>query len=297
MTMKLDAEMVSSESDPGEVPLISIRPTRGFAALNLAESWHFRDLLWTLAARDIKLRYKQTMLGIVWVILQPLVAAGITSFIFGKVARLPSDEVPYFIFAFAGQLGWNLFSGILGRVSGCMVGNSHLISKVYFPRLILPLSIVPTSLLDFAVALSMLVVMAVLNWHHLNVGWSLLFFPLWMAVLIMLALGIGLWAAALNVRYRDVGYVLPVALGLLTLACPVSYAVSAVRQQVSPEYFWIYYLNPLSATLEGFRWSLLGKTTQPPLWAAGYAALMAVIMLVAGASVFKRMERQFADAI
>ncbi len=152
----LDAPAAPALSAPAPKPLFTIRPRSGWAALNLRELWQFRDLLFTLASRDLKLRYKQTALGVIWVVLQPIMAAGVFSFVFGKVAKMPSDGVPYFAFSFAGMLGWNLFSGIVTKASGCLLGSQQLISKVFFPRLVLPLSTVPSALVDFAIALAMM---------------------------------------------------------------------------------------------------------------------------------------------
>lgn len=271
-------------------PRMTLRASSGWVALNLAELWQFRDLVATLAGRDLKLRYKQTALGVIWVILQPLMAAGIFSFVFGKVARMPSDGVPYFIFSYAGLMAWTLFSSTVAKVSGSLVGNAHLISKVFFPRLILPLSAIPSVLVDFAIAL---VMMAVLMFMHRVVPtWGLLLLPVWIAVLLVLATGIGLCTTSLMVSYRDVGYVLPVVLQIVLYASPVAYAVSGV-----PEHLRIWYdLNPLSPLLEAFRWSLLGRGWMdwPHL---AYAALVAMLLALVGVYSFKRMERRFADVI
>lgn len=272
------------------VPPLVIRPTRGFAALNLGDIWHYRDLFWTLAGRDIKVRYKQTSLGVLWVVLQPLLAAGIFSFVFGKVAKMPSDGLPYLLFSFAGMQGWSLFNNVLNRTSTCLVGNGHLISKVYFPRLILPLSTLGSILLDFTIAMGMLAVLLVV--YHVSPGWGLLLLPVWMLLLISLAMGIGLWLAALMVSYRDVGYILPVAMQMLMYASPVAYAASAVPQQ----YQTLYFLNPLAGLLDAFRWSLLGAGS--PRWGVlAVSAAVSAIMLVIGAFMFKKMERRFADVI
>jgi lipopolysaccharide transport system permease protein len=286
------AELVSvAASDDEAEPLLVLRPETGWAALDLREVWQYRDLLFTLAGRDIKVRYKQTSLGIAWVILQPLVAAGILSFVFGKIAKMPSDGLPYILFSYAGMQGWTLFSNVLNRSSSCLVGNAHLISKVYFPRLVLPLSTLPSILLDFAVAMGMMAVLLAI--YHVVPGWGLLLLPVWMAILIMLAMGVGLWLAALMVSYRDVGYVLPVAMQLLMYASPVAYAASAVP---AGKLRTIYFLNPLAGLLDAFRWSLLGKGS--PQWmtllAAGAGSAM---IMVLGAVAFKRMERKFADVI
>jgi lipopolysaccharide transport system permease protein len=275
---------------PAPEPFLIIRPSRGWSALNLREVWQFRDLLMTLAGRDLKLRYKQTALGIIWVVLQPLMAAGVFSFVFGKVAKLPSDGVPYLLFSFAGLLGWNLFANTLTKTSGCLIGNSQLISKVFFPRLVLPLSAVPSALVDFAVATGLLVVLMAA--YRVAPGWGVLLVPLWIGILLAIAMGIGLIAAALTVSYRDIQYILPVFTQILLYASPVAYSVSAVPANLRV----FYYVNPLTAPLEALRASILGRAM--PGWGglAGSAAA-AVVVMGAGMMAFKRMERRFADVI
>lgn len=291
LTTSLPAQRVPEPSaSPEPDPLLVIQPGSGWTAINLRELWQFRDLLFTLAGRDLRLRYKQTALGVVWVILQPLLAAGIFSFVFGRVARLPSDGLSYFVFSYAGLLGWNLFSGTLTKVSGSLVGNAHLISKVFFPRLILPLSAVPSVLVDFGVAAAMMV--ALLFTHGIPVGWGLLLLPVWIGMLLALATGIGLWSASLMVSYRDIGYVLPVALQLLLYASPVAYPASAVPSSLRA----VYQCNPLVSVLEAFRWSLLGRGELNG-WALAWAAALTGGVFLVGVFSFKRMERTFADVI
>jgi lipopolysaccharide transport system permease protein len=279
---------VSSEARPK--PYLSIRPSRGWAAINIRELWQFRDLLFSLAGRDLKLRYKQTALGVIWVVLQPLMAAGVFSFVFGKVAKLPSDGLPYFLFSYAGLLGWNLFNNTLSKSSICLVGNSQLISKVFFPRLVLPLSTVPSALIDFAVAIVMMT--ALMAVYHVALTPAVLLLPVWMAILLLLSLGIGLCTAALTVSYRDVQYILPVFLQILLYASPIAYSLSAVPANLR----MFYLLNPLSGVLEAFRWSLV-HTALPPMGAIAYAGAAAVGAFLVGAFSFKRMERKFADVI
>ena len=275
---------------PQAPPHVQIRPRSALAALDAREAWRFRELLWMLALRDLKLRYKQTALGVAWVVLQPLLAAGIFAFVFGRVADLPSEGVPYFLFAYAGLLAWSFFQTALTQVSVSMTANAPLVSKVYFPRLILPLSTLPTALLNFAVALALLAIMLALE-QRLP-GPEVLLLPLWLALPAMLALGLGLGAATLAVQYRDVQHVLPVATQMLLYASPVAYAVSAVPEGLRA----VYRLNPLAAPLEAMRWSLLG--TAPPEWGwIGYSAAVSVLVLVLGALFFAARERRFADVI
>jgi lipopolysaccharide transport system permease protein len=275
---------------PARKPHLTIKPTSGWVPLNLAELLQFRDLLFTLAGRDLKLRYKQTVLGVIWVILQPLVSAGVFAFVFGKLAKMPTDGVPYFIFSYAGLMAWNLFSGTLSKVSGSLVGNSQLISKVFFPRLILPLSSVPSTMVDFAVAGAMMTVLMFI--YRVVPGWGLLLLPVWIAFLLALGVGVGLWTASLTVSYRDVAYVLPVAMSIIIYASPVAYSLSLVPANLR---VW-FNINPLASLLVAFRWSLLGRgvVDWPVL---GCACLGSALILVFGIYSFKRMERKFADVI
>lgn len=275
-----------------EQPVLKIRPSSGWAALNIAEAWNFRDLLFSLAGRDVKLRYKQTALGAAWVILQPLMAAGIFSFVFGKVAKLSSGPIPYFLFSYAGLLAWNLFSNTLSKSSTCLVGNAQLISKVYFPRVILPFSTVPSSLIDFAVALAMLAVL--MPAWGVAPGLGTLLLPLWLFLILLLAVGLGLITSALTVSYRDVQYILPVVLQFLLYASPIAYAVAQVPEKLRPFYF----LNPLSSLLEAFRWSLLGPQGGSLNWPnLAYSTTVCLAVFVLGMFSFKKMERRFADVI
>jgi lipopolysaccharide transport system permease protein len=276
--------------DAGPQPLLKIRPPHGWAALDLLSVWRFRNLLLALAGRDVKLRYKQTALGIAWVLLQPLLAAGIFTFVFGKVAKLSSDGRSYFLFSYAGLLGWNLFSTTVTKSSVCLVGNSQLISKIFFPRLVLPFSTVPSALIDFCVALVMM--FALMGLYHAPVSPAILLLPMWMTLILMLSVGIGLWAAALTVSYRDVQYILPVVTSLWLYISPVAYSVSSVPQSLR----WAYRLNPLAPVLEGFRWCLL-NTNPPNFMSVLYSAAVSITFLAVGAHVFKRMERKFADVI
>jgi lipopolysaccharide transport system permease protein len=274
---------------PEEKPLMELGPASGWAALNLREIWNYRDLLLVLAQRDVKLRYKQTALGVAWVVLQPLLAAGIFTFV-GSILNAPSGGVPRFVFSFAGLLAYNAFSGTISKASACVVGNSQLVSKVYFPRLILPLSTVLATLIDFAVGMVLMIAMMFL--YHIAPGWGILLLPIWLALLIGLAVGVGLYTAALMVRYRDLQYVIPVLVQLILYASPILYDSTAVPAR------WriVFYLNPLSGLLEAFRWSLLGRGDIR--WPAiAYSTIFVIVSFLFGAFAFKRMERHFADVI
>jgi len=272
-----------------------IRPTSGWVAVNLRELIQYRDLLLVLARRDIKLRYRQTLVGPMWIVLEPLLAAGVFTFVFGKVANMKAPEhVPYYIFSFSGLLGWNLFSGMLTRASGSLVASSHLVAKVYFPRLILPLAAVCGTLVDFGVALAVMAVLLVVN--HIVPGIGLLTLPFWLALILMLGLGIGLCASALMVSYRDVNRFLGVCTTFLMWMSPVAYSTSDAVKKLPASLQFVYTLNPIAPLLEGLRWSLLGKG----LINVGeiiYAALFSCGVLAAGALAFKRMEKKFADVI
>lgn len=271
-------------------PLLVIVPPKRWAVINFREVVEFRDLLVRFAIRDLKLRYRQTALGVVWVVLQPLMSAGVFSFIFGKVANFPSDGVPYFAFSFAGMLAWNVFSGTLNKVSGSLVGNSQLVSKIFFPRLVLPLSMLSSTLVDFGVALILMAVICVIV--GVWAGVALVLLPFWLLLVVLLSLGLGLMCAALMVSYRDVGYILPVVAQVLLYGSPVAYGLAALPEG-SRRWFQ---LNPLTGALEGFRWGLLG-TARPTTFAVLWSVACAIVVFGAGASVFAKMERKFADVI
>lgn len=275
-------------------PLTVLRPHSTWSALDLRELWQFRELLFTLALRDVKLRYRQTLLGVAWVVLQPLIAAGVLSFVFQEIAHVPSGEVPYFLMTFTGFVAFGLFQSTLTRSSHCLVGNAALVSKVFFPRLILPLSVLPSALLDFAVAGCLAAVLLAV--HGIEPGAPLLWLPVWVALLTALGLGVGLAASTLAVSFRDVQHIVPVLSQTLLYASPVAYPLEEVVEHVSPAMRQVYFLNPLVAPVAGLRWSLLG-TTPPPPWLVAQSVATAVALLAVGAIVFAMRERRFADVI
>lgn len=278
------------------LPLRTIRPPSGFAPLDGRELWAYRDLLTTLAARDIMLRYRQTALGVAWVLIQPLMGAGLLTLVFGKIAGLAKGSgTDYFLLTFAGQIFYVAYAGTLNKVAASLVGNAGLVSKVYFPRLILPLSTVASSLLDFAVGVCLLVPLT-LFLHGLP-DLPILTFPFWVFFALLLSLGWGLIAAALMVAYRDVAHILPVLMQFLNFGSPVGWTLDRVSEKWLPLYLL---LNPLSVFLEGFRWSLFapaGAAFPVPLGFVGYAVFVSVAVFVLGATVFRNRERQFADVI
>jgi len=272
-------------------PVRVLRPRKNWIPPNPAELWEFRHLLVRFAARDVTLRYRQTALGAIWVILQPLLGAGILSFVFGSVAGLPGPAgIPYFVFSLAGMVAWTCFSSVATRSSGVMVANASLVQKIFFPRLLLPFSTVMSTLVDVAVSIGLLaVVMAI---QGVPPGAAVVTFPIWLLLFVMLGLGLGMSSGALMVRYRDVGYVLPLLVQLLLFLSPVAYQLSAVPQSK----LWLYELNPLAGLLEGFRWAVLG-TTAPSTGLVVYSTIASVALFVIGLVIFNRMERGFADVI
>lgn len=258
--------------------------------MDLREVWRYRGLLGAMTRRDLTLRYRQTALGVLWVVLQPLLAAGIFSFVFGTIAHFPSDGVPYIIFSFSGLLGWNAFSMSLTTMATCLVTNAPLVAKVYFPRIVLPVAQVVSKLVDFGVALLLFVVLDVIT--HAGFHLTMLTLPLWMVVAYGMALGLGLFASALNVSYRDVGFIVPVALPLMLYLSPVAYGLNQVPHRLR----FVYDLNPLVGMVNGFRWCLLGRgplLLGPTAYACGFT----LVVLVAGALYFRSHERRFADVI
>jgi lipopolysaccharide transport system permease protein len=281
---------VTAPATPSSKPFLTIERRTGWIPLDLPEIWRFRDLLLTLAGRDIRLRYRQTLIGVAWVLLQPLITAGIFSFVFGIIAHLPSQGVPYLLLSYTGTLAYNVFSNTLSKASACLVGNSHLVSKVYFPRIVLPLSTAVSSLLDFVVCLVVLPFLMAI--YHVHFGWQALLLPCWIAFILMLALGLGLFGAALTVSYRDVQYILPVALQMVFFASPVGYAVTTVPHR----FLGLYFLNPLASLIEAFRWSCI-KTGDLHVGYLAYSMAFSLVALLLGSVAFRRMERKFADVI
>jgi lipopolysaccharide transport system permease protein len=281
---------MATATPSGRLYHIQIRAESGHVPVDLREIARYRDLLLTLADRDIRVRYKQTALGIAWVILQPLIAASIFAFLFHWVANLPSNGRPYFLFAFAGLTAWNAFAQALTKVSTSLVAHAHVVSKIYFPRIVLPLSSISSVLVDFGVSLGMMFILLAL-WRVWP-GVGLLLLPVWLAILLMMALGIGLWTSAVMVKYRDVYHILPTLIQLGMYVSPVAWSTVAIP----PNYRWFFYANPLSGLLEAFRWSLLGTGTLD-LRALAYSTVVAILFFWFGAHVFRRLERNFADVI
>jgi len=263
-----------------------IRPVRGLQSPGFAELWRYRDLFWEMAMRDVRLRYRQTVLGVAWVVLQPLLGAGILSFVFGSIA--PGSTT--FLVSFVGLLGWNVFSGTLLKAATSLMTNSSLVSKVFFPRLLLPFSTSVSTLIDFAVSLVMLLMILVLN--GVLPGLSMLLAPLWIAIIMGCGMGIGLVCGALSVRFRDVNHILPVVLNFMLYASPVAYGLSRIPDKLRDIVVW----NPLSYPLEGLRSAMLGTGTVS-LETFVFAGVSSVVLLLGGIFIFKYLERDFADVI
>lgn len=268
-----------------------IRPISRWEVLDVRQMFAFRDLLFAFGNRDIKLRYRQTALGVAWVLLQPILASVVMSFVFNRVARLEApDGLPYFVFSYAGMMGWNLFNTTLIKASGSLVLNTHLVSKVYFPKALIPLSSAFSNLLDFGVAFLLLLIL--LPIFGVAITWQILLTPVWMFFFLLASLGIGLYSSALMVTYRDVQYVLPVLMNLIFYATPIAYGLNAVPGNLTS----VLSLNPLTGLLEGLRWSLLG-TSELNTTAIAYGVVVSVLMFIGGALLFGRSERRFADVI
>ena len=292
--MKLDAgqqaaQQVASVTQQ-DLPITIIEPSKGWVSLKLNELWEYRELLYFLTWRDVKVRYKQTALGAAWAILQPFLTMVVFSLFFGRLAEIPSEGVPYPIFAYTALIPWTFFATGMSMSSQSLVSSSNLITKVYFPRLIIPIATVLSGAVDFVLAFAVLLGMMVFYgiFPTLNVLWL----PAFLLLAFVTALGVGLWLSALNVQYRDVRYVIPFLTQFWLFATPIAYPSSLLEEP------WrtVYGINPMVGVVEGFRWALLGTDTTPgPMVAV--SAFAAIFLLVSGAFYFKRMEKSFADLV
>jgi lipopolysaccharide transport system permease protein len=267
-----------------------IEPSRGFISLRLRELWNYNELLYFLAWRDIKLHYKQTLLGVAWAIIQPLFTMVVFSLFFGKLAKVPSDGIPYPVFSYAALVPWTFFANGLSQASNSLVGNANLIKKVYFPRLVVPISSVFSGVLDFVFAFVVLLGMMMV--YGITPTGDILWLPFLLLLSFVTALGVGLWLSAMNVQFRDVRYALPFLVQAWMFATPIAYPSSLLGEP------WrtLYGLNPMVGVIEGFRWALLGTNTAPgPIIAV--SSLAAVVVLISGAYYFRRMEKTFADVV
>lgn len=284
--------MTSSSVVERELPSCTlIRPSRGWSMPDLRELWRFRELIYFLTWRDVKVRYKQTLLGAAWAILKPFLTMVVFSVVFGGLARIPTDGTPAPVFYYAGLLPWVLFQDGVTKAGNSLVTGSALITKIYFPRLAIPLSAVAAGVVDFALAF--VVLLALMAFYRVPAGPGVWALPLFLLLALVSALGAGLWLAAMNVAYRDVGYVMPFVVQAWLYASPVAYSATLI-----PEGPWrvAYGLNPMAGVVQGFRWAMLGSG--PPSWGLVLvSALVALVLLVSGALYFRRMERMFADVV
>jgi lipopolysaccharide transport system permease protein len=258
--------------------------------LNLRELWAARELLYFFVWRDVKVRYKQTAIGAAWAVVQPFMTMVVFSVFFGKLAKMPSHGLPYPIFYYSALLPWTYFAGALQQATSVVVDQQHVISKVYFPRLVLPLAAVASGLVDFAI--SFLVFLGIMAYYRIIPGPAILLFPCFLLLAVLTALGVGLWLSALNALYRDVRYVVPFLVQFWMLASPVAYPSSLVPER----WRWVYGLNPMAGVIEGFRWSLTGQG-QPPNNLLAVSAAAVLLLVVGGMAYFQRMEGTIADVV
>jgi lipopolysaccharide transport system permease protein len=274
----------------GTQPTVIIQPRRGILDLDLQAVWRYRELLYFLTWRDVKVRYKQTVIGAAWALMQPFMTMIIFTVIFGKFAQIPSDGFPYPIFAYSALLPWQFFSQAINRSGTSLVQSANLISKVYFPRLIVPLAAALGPLVDFAMAF--IVLLGMMAWFHIAPTWGVFALPLFMLLALLTALAVCLFLSALNVKYRDVGHTIPFLVQLWMYASPVAYPINLIPE----EWRLIYSLNPMVGVIEGFRWALLGKSS-PDFSVIMISILVVMILLFCGIVYFRQMERTFADVI
>jgi lipopolysaccharide transport system permease protein len=272
------------------VPRIRIEPPRGWLELRLHEVWQYRELLYFFVWRDVKVRYKQTVIGVLWVVLQPLMTMGVFTIFFGRLAKLPSEGLPYPVFYFAALVPWAYFATALANCTNIVVANQHVITKVYFPRLVLPLAAVCSGLLDFVIGLVVMITLALIFGIHVTATVTLL--PFFLILALLTALGVGLWTSALNALYRDVASIIPFIIQFWMLASPVAYPSSLVPAR----WRWLYGLNPMAGVIDGFRWALTGHGQPPGAQMVASTAMVAVV-LVGGLLFFQRIESTVADRV
>jgi lipopolysaccharide transport system permease protein len=271
-------------------PQTVVVPPSRWPSFNLREIWEARDLLFILAWRDIKVRYKQTTLGAAWAVLQPLLTMVVFSLLFGVAAKLPSEGIPYPIFTYAALLPWQLFAYAMTESGNSLVANQQLITKVYFPRLVIPLGAVLAGLVDFAIAF--VVLLGMMLFYRIPFGWNMLFLPLFVLLAVLTALTVGMWLSALNVEYRDVRYTIPFLTQFWMFATPIAYSATLVPEQ----WRWLYSLNPMYGVVQGFRWALLGlEGFSLPFFLLSTGVV--VVLLIGGLAYFRHMEDSFADNV
>jgi lipopolysaccharide transport system permease protein len=285
----LQSEIRNPNFEIGSLPTFSIDPPTRWTSIGFRELWDYRELLYFLTLRDIKVRYKQTALGAAWAVIQPVFMMVVFSLFFGRLAGIKSDGIPYPIFTFCALLPWQLFAHALTESSNSLVANERLITKVYFPRLVVPMAAVLGGLVDFAVAF--VILLGMMFYYGIVPTWAIVTLPGFILLAIMTALGVGLWLSALNVQYRDVRYTINFLIQFWLFATPVAYPSSIVPER------WraLYGLNPMAGVVEGFRWALLGN--KPPGAMLAVSVAVVIVILVGGLYYFRRMEQQFADVV
>jgi lipopolysaccharide transport system permease protein len=277
-------------ADTREARITRIEPSKGWVGLRLKELWEYRELLYFLTWRDVKIRYKQTALGAAWAVIQPLLTVLVFSIFFGKLGKIPSDGFPYPVFSFTGLVPWTLFVYGLAQSSNSLVGSQNLIKKVYFPRLTIPIASLLAGVVDFVIAFVILLIM--MAFYGVIPAATIIWLPLFVVLTLVTSLGVGFWLSALNVEYRDVRFAVPFLTQFWMYGTPIAYPSSMLHEP----WHTLFGLNPMAGVVEGFRWALLGSNTAPgPMVLASSA--MAIIMLVTGAYYFRRMERNFADVV
>ncbi|MCC6591547.1 MAG: ABC transporter permease [Bryobacterales bacterium] len=284
------AGVVTAPRQFEELPVFRIRPSRGWVSLQLRELWEYRELLYFLIWRDIKVRYKQTALGAAWAVIQPFFTMLVFSLFFGRLGKMPSDGIPYPVFAYSALVPWTFFAQGLAQSSDSLVGSGNLIKKVFFPRLVIPIGAVTSGVVDFLLAFTVLI--AMMLYYGVTPTRHVVFVPVLLLLALVTSLGVGLWLSALNVKYRDVKYVVPFITQFWMLATPIAYPSSLLGEP------WrtVYGLNPMVGVVEGFRWALLDGTTAPGgmVWVSSGVS---VALLIGGAFYFRRMEKTFADVL
>lgn len=289
--MALVAERQSGPIEIAPAPVVVIQPERGWVGLRLRELWEYRELLYFLTWREVKVRYKQTAIGAAWALIQPLFTMLVFALFFGRLAKMPSDGIPYPVFSLAGLVPWTFFANGLAQSSNSLVGNANLVSKVYFPRLAVPIASILSGLVDFVLSFLLLVGLMLIEGVHVTA--HVLWLPAFLLLAVITSLGAGLWLSALNVEYRDVRYAVPFLVQFWMFATPIAYPSSLLKTEP-----WrsLYGINPMVGVVEGFRWSLLGTGNAPGMMMA-FSVLVSVLLLMSGAYYFRRMERNFADVI
>jgi lipopolysaccharide transport system permease protein len=285
------AALASLRVDDGPVPHIRIEPSKGWVSLKLRELWEYRELLYFLVWRDVKVRYKQTVLGATWAIIQPFFTMVVFSIFFGRLAKIPSDGIPYPVFSYAALVPWTFFAHGLTQASNSLVGGANLLKKIYFPRLAMPIARALSGIIDFVLAF--IVLLGMMLAYGIVPTINTLWLPLFLLLALVTSLGTGLWLSAMNVQFRDVRYTVPFLAQFWMFATPIAYPSSLIE---NPLLRTLYGINPMTGVVEGFRWALLGTDTAPgPIIIV--SSLAALALLVSGAFYFRRMEKTFADVV